>query len=225
MENCDPPTPWHRLAHFCYAKHPPFPSSPLHNPPAPPPPGPLKTRRSPSPLEGPNGAFGGLGRGGGGVGAVPDTPRHNPRRSAGGPLGAMAPFGSGGGGGASPNPPPGPHDRRSHRAPSGPWPCRGRSGASTMVKGGGGLGGPVSTPPPPQVGGGAPARGRRGSGLGGGGCWAAMHWKGGTYPLPPLPQYAQPMPSHCLPDGKCKAQLWPTVTAPNRFGNPLQPPA
>ena len=42
---------------------------------------------------------------------------------------------------------------------------------------------------------------------------------------PPL-QGAQPMPSPCLPDGKRQAQrhLQPTVTAPNRFGNLLQPP-
>ena len=38
---------------------------------------------------------------------------------------------------------------------------------------------------------------------------------------------AQPMPSHCLPDGRCQLQqhLQPTVTTPNRFGNLLQPPA
>ena len=40
---------------------------------------------------------------------------------------------------------------------------------------------------------------------------------------PPL-QGAQPMPSHRPPDGKCRLQWQPTVTAPNRFGNPLQPP-
>ena len=46
----------------------------------------------------------------------------------------------------------------------------------------------------------------------------------GRYPLPL--QGAQPMPSHCPPDAKCQPQrhLQPTVTAPNRFGNPLQPP-
>ena len=32
-----------------------------------------------------------------------------------------------------------------------------------------------------------------------------MHWKGGGYPPPPL-QGAQPMPSHCLPDGKSQPQ-------------------
>ena len=49
-----------------------------------------------------------------------------------------------------------------------------------------------------------------------------MHWKP---PAPPF-QGAQPMPSHCLPDAKCQFQwhLHPTVTAPNRFGNLLQPP-
>ena len=43
--------------------------------------------------------------------------------------------------------------------------------------------------------------------------------------VPPLPGGAQPMPSHCLPDGKWQPQwhLQPTVTAPNRFGNLLQP--
>ena len=51
----------------------------------------------------------------------------------------------------------------------------------------------------------------------------AMHWKGGT----PPPPGAQPMPSHCPPNAKCPPQwhLQPTVTAPNRFGNLLQPPA
>ena len=36
---------------------------------------------------------------------------------------------------------------------------------------------------------------------------------------------AQPMPSHCPPDGKSQPQwhLQPTVTATNRFGNLLQP--
>ena len=43
---------------------------------------------------------------------------------------------------------------------------------------------------------------------------------------PPL-QGAQPIPSHCLPDGNCQSlrHLQPTVTAPNRFRNILQPPA
>ena len=57
--------------------------------------------------------------------------------------------------------------------------------------------------------------------------------------LPPAPSYpalgccplplqgAQPVPSHCPPNAKCQPQwhLYPTVTAPNRFGNLLQPPA
>ena len=30
---------------------------------------------------------------------------------------------------------------------------------------------------------------------------AGMHWKGGS-----PPQGAQPMPSHCLPGGKCQIQ-------------------
>ena len=56
---------------------------------------------------------------------------------------------------------------------------------------------------------------------------AGMHWKGGRYPSPPPFQGAHPMPSHCPSDAKCQAQwhLEPTVTAPNRFGNLLQPPA
>ena len=37
---------------------------------------------------------------------------------------------------------------------------------------------------------------------------------------PPRLQGSQPMPSPCLPDAKCRL----TVTAPNRFGNLLQPP-
>ena len=47
----------------------------------------------------------------------------------------------------------------------------------------------------------------------------------GLAPSPPL-QGAQRMPSHCLPDSKCQLRwhLPPTVTAPNRFGNLLQPP-
>ena len=32
-----------------------------------------------------------------------------------------------------------------------------------------------------------------------------MHWKWGRYPHPPL-QGAQPMPSLCLPGGKCQLQ-------------------
>ena len=47
-------------------------------------------------------------------------------------------------------------------------------------------------------------------------------WKGGGTPPPPPPlQGAQPTPSHCLPDGNCQLQRhwYPTVTAPNRFGN------
>ena len=51
-----------------------------------------------------------------------------------------------------------------------------------------------------------------------------MHWKGGegTPPPPWGPAYAQLR----LPDGKCQLQwhLCQTVTAPNRFGSPLQPP-
>ena len=44
-------------------------------------------------------------------------------------------------------------------------------------------------------------------------------------PPPPF-QGAQPVPRHCPLDGKCQAQwhLQPTVTAPNRLGNLLQPP-
>ena len=44
--------------------------------------------------------------------------------------------------------------------------------------------------------------------------------------VPPPLQGAQPMPSHCPPDAKCRLQwhLQPTVTAPNRFGSRLQPP-
>ena len=50
----------------------------------------------------------------------------------------------------------------------------------------------------------------------GGGHRAGMHWKGG----------GGSMRSHCLPDGRCQLQwhLQLTVTAPNRFGNLLQPP-
>ena len=33
---------------------------------------------------------------------------------------------------------------------------------------------------------------------------AGMHWKGGSYPPPH--QVAQPMPSHCPPEGKCQLQ-------------------
>ena len=49
--------------------------------------------------------------------------------------------------------------------------------------------------------------------------------RGAGAPPPPL-QGAQPMPSPCPPDGKCQFQwhLYPTVTAPNRFGNLVQPP-
>ena len=63
--------------------------------------------------------------------------------------------------------------------------------------------------------------GRRGRWL-----WAEMHWKRGRYPPPPPLQGAQPMPSHCPPDANCQPQwhLQPTATAPNRFGNLLQPP-
>ena len=39
-------------------------------------------------------------------------------------------------------------------------------------------------------------------------------------------QGAQPTPSHCALNCKCQPHwhLYPTVTAPNRFGNHLQPP-
>ena len=49
------------------------------------------------------------------------------------------------------------------------------------------------------------------------GGWAGMHWRGGAGGTPPA---AQPTASHCLPDAKCRLQqhLYPTVTAPNRFG-------
>ena len=49
--------------------------------------------------------------------------------------------------------------------------------------------------------------------------------EGGELTPPPL-HSAQPMPSYCLPDAKCQLQwhLSPKVTAPNRFGNLLQPP-
>ena len=45
-----------------------------------------------------------------------------------------------------------------------------------------------------------------------------MHWKGGRSPPP-----KSPMPSPCLPAGRCQPQghLYPTETAPNRFGNLL----
>ena len=48
----------------------------------------------------------------------------------------------------------------------------------------------------------------------------------GAEPPPPPLQGAQPTPSPCPPDAKCQPQwhLQPTVTAPNRFGNLLQPP-
>ena len=51
-----------------------------------------------------------------------------------------------------------------------------------------------------------------------------MHWKGGRYT--PHLHGAQPKPSHCPPNAKCRLQwhLYPTKTAPNRFGNLLQPP-
>ena len=50
------------------------------------------------------------------------------------------------------------------------------------------------------------------------GCMAS----GGDTP----PLHARLMPSHCLPNAKCQTQwhLQPKVTAPNRFGNLLQPP-
>ena len=50
--------------------------------------------------------------------------------------------------------------------------------------------------------------------------------RGVATPPPPLAG-AQPTPSHSPPDAKCQTQrhLQPTVTAPDRFGNPLQPPA
>ena len=53
----------------------------------------------------------------------------------------------------------------------------------------------------------------------------ALEGEGGYAPSPL--QGALSMPSHSLPDGKCQAlrHLCPTVTAPNRFGNLLQPPA
>ena len=43
---------------------------------------------------------------------------------------------------------------------------------------------------------------------------------------PPPLSGAQPTPSHYPPNAKCQLQwhLSPTVTAPNRFGNLLQPP-
>ena len=49
-----------------------------------------------------------------------------------------------------------------------------------------------------------------------------MSHRGAPSPL----QGAQPMPSHCPPNGKRQLQwhLQPTVTAPNRLGNLLQPP-
>ena len=55
--------------------------------------------------------------------------------------------------------------------------------------------------------------------------YPGMHWKGRRC-APPHLQGAQPMPGCCLPNGKCQLQwhLQPTVTAPNCFGNLLQPP-
>ena len=188
MENCDPPTPWHRLAHFCYAKHPPFPSSPLHNPPAPPPRSPQDTAQPFAPRRAQRGLWGPREGGGGRRGSAGHPPPQPPEvcRGASGGDGSVW---VGGGGGASPNPPPGPHDRRSHRAPSGPWPCRGRSGASTMVKGGGGgLGGPVSTPPPLKWGGGGLLRGAAGGmDWGGGDAGQRCIGRGERTPYPPSP--------------------------------------
>ena len=56
---------------------------------------------------------------------------------------------------------------------------------------GGGGGQPQLTPPPKGC-----------SGMGGFGTrpWWLAQWNGGRYPL----QGAQPMPSHCLPDGRCQ---------------------
>ena len=61
--------------------------------------------------------------------------------------------------------------------------------------------------------------------LEGGGGGGIAEGRGGYAPAPPpgRPAYAQLRP----PDAKCRFQwhLEPTVTAPNRFGNRLQPPA
>ena len=55
---------------------------------------------------------------------------------------------------------------------------------------------------------------------------SGLHWSGFLIRSHPPLQGAQPMPSCCPPDAKCQPQwrLYPTVTAPNRFGNFLQPP-
>ena len=70
---------------------------------------------------------------------------------------------------------------------------------------------------------------RRGRGRGRGTGRGRDALEGRVVPPPPFPippQGAQPVPSHYLPDGKCRLQwhLQPTVTAPNRCGNLLQPP-